>query len=220
MASNRHLGRVIVLQSLYEYECRTLAHDAEVDFDVIIAKNIEPYEGTLGDTEFVYELTHKVVDNIPALDAALTPMAPEWPISAIAAVDRNVLRIGLYELSECGDTVPPKVAINEAVELAKAFGSDSSSRFVNGVLGTAFKKLGLVVEEKDESKRNDTKTDSEDSVEGDAKSDAKDSAKSDAKDNTESDAKDNTESDAKADKAPKRGTGGKAHAEGAGSATD
>lgn len=160
MASNRHLGRVIVLQSLYEYECRTLAHDPEVDLDTIIAKNIEPYEGTLGDTEFVYELTHKVVENTDILDEALGPMAPEWPISAIAAIDRNVLRIGLYELSECHDTVPPKVAINEAVELAKAFGSDSSSRFVNGVLGTAFKKLGFL-DEKNESKRDNDKKDSE-----------------------------------------------------------
>ncbi len=154
MASNRHLGRVIVLQSLYEYECRTLANDPEVDLDVIIAKNIEPYEGTLGDTEFVYELARKVADNAETLDKVLAPMAPEWPISSIAAIDRNVLRIGLYELSECQDTVPPKVAINEAVELAKAFGSDSSSRFVNGVLGTAFKKLGIVVEENNEPKRN------------------------------------------------------------------
>ncbi|MBR3324058.1 transcription antitermination factor NusB [Candidatus Saccharibacteria bacterium] len=152
MASNRHLGRVIVLQSLYEYECRTLAKDPEVELDTIIAKNIEPYEGTLGDTEFVYDLTHKVVENFETLDSALAPMAPEWPISAISAIDRNVLRIGLYELSECQDTVPPKVAINEAVELAKAFGSESSSRFVNGVLGTAFKKLGIVVEENDESR--------------------------------------------------------------------
>ncbi|MDO5480515.1 MAG: transcription antitermination factor NusB [Candidatus Saccharibacteria bacterium] len=158
MASNRHLGRVIVLQSLYEYECRTLANDPEVELDTIIAKNIEPYEGTLGDTEFVYELTHKVVENFKTLDDALAPMAPEWPISAISAIDRNVLRMGLYELSECRDTVPPKVAINEAVELAKAFGSESSSRFVNGVLGTAFKKLGITVEEeKDESKRTDKK---------------------------------------------------------------
>lgn len=177
MASNRHLGRVIVLQSLYEYECRTLAKDPEVDLDVIIAKNIEPYEGTLGDTEFVYELTHKVAENIDTLDKALAPMAPEWPISAIAAVDRNVLRIGLYELSECHDTVPPKVAINEAVELAKAFGSDSSSRFVNGVLGTAFKKLGLTVEEKNESKRNDSKEDSE----GSAKAKTTDESASDEK---------------------------------------
>ncbi len=182
MASNRHLGRVIVLQSLYEYECRTLANDPEVDLDVIIAKNIEPYEGTLGDTEFVYELAHKVVEATPTLDAALAPMAPEWPISAIAAVDRNVLRIGLYELSECQDTVPPKVAINEAVELAKAFGSDSSSRFINGVLGTAFKKLGLTVEEKDEPKRNDSKKDSEETN----KADQADGAKTDGEAGDES----------------------------------
>ena len=126
MASNRHLGRVIVLQSLYEYELRTLAEDPEVDLDVIVAKNIEPYEKALGDTEFA--------------------MAPEWPIESIAAIDRNVLRMGLYELSECGDTIPPKVAINEAVELAKAFGSENSSKFINGVLGTAYKKLGITEE--------------------------------------------------------------------------
>ena len=144
MASNRHLGRVIVLQSLYEYELRTLAHDPEVDLDVIIAKNIEPYEKALGDTEFVYNLAHKVSENFETLDEALTPMAPEWPISSIAAIDRNVLRMGLYELSECRDQVPPKVAINEAVELAKAFGSENSSKFINGVLGTAYKKLGIV----------------------------------------------------------------------------
>lgn len=144
MASNRHLGRVIVLQSLYEYELRTLAHDPDVDLDIIVAKNIEPYEKALGDTEFVYNLAHKVSENFETLDEALAPMAPEWPISSIAAIDRNVLRMGLYELSECRDQVPPKVAINEAVELAKAFGSENSSKFINGVLGTAYKKLGIV----------------------------------------------------------------------------
>ena len=147
MASNRHLGRVIVLQSLYEYELRTLAHDPEVDLDVVIAKDIEPYEKTLGDTEFVYNLAHKVMENFESLDKVLQPMAPEWPISSISAIDRNVLRMGLYELSECRDKVPPKVAINEAVELAKAFGSDSSSRFINGVLGTAYKELGISEED-------------------------------------------------------------------------
>ena len=147
MASNRHLGRVIVLQSLYEYELRTLASDPEVDLDIIIAKNIEPYEKTLGDTEFVYNLARKVAENFESLDKVLQPMAPEWPISSISAIDRNVLRMGLYELSECRDKVPPKVAINEAVELAKAFGSDNSSRFINGVLGTAYKELGISEEE-------------------------------------------------------------------------
>ena len=152
MASNRHLGRVIVLQSLYEYELRTQAKDPDVDLDIIIAKNIEPYEKALGDTEFVYNLARKVSENFETLDAALAPMAPEWPIDSIAAIDRNVLRMGLYELSECRDSIPPKVAINEAVELAKAFGSDNSSKFVNGVLGTAYKKLGITEENNNESK--------------------------------------------------------------------
>lgn len=143
MASNRHLGRVIVLQSLYEYELRTQAKDPDVELDLIVAKNIEPYEKALGDTEFVYNLARKVRENAETLDKALAPLAPEWPIEAIAAIDRNVLRMGLYELSECRETIPPKVAINEAVELAKEFGSENSSKFVNGVLGTAYRKLGI-----------------------------------------------------------------------------
>ena len=159
MASNRHLGRVIVLQSLYEYELRTLANDPEVDLDAVVAKNIEPYERTLGDTEFVYNLAHRVVENFETLDTALAPMAPEWPISSISAIDRNVLRMGLYELSECGDSIPPKVAINEAVELAKAFGSENSSRFVNGVLGTAYKQLGIVEEKNGESEKKNVEGD-------------------------------------------------------------
>ena len=76
------------------------------------------------------------------LDEELQPMAPEWPISSISSIDRNVLRIGLFELTRRKDTVPPKVAINEAVELAKAFGSDNSSKFINGVLGTAYRNIG------------------------------------------------------------------------------
>ena len=159
MASNRHLGRVIVLQSLYEYELRTLAEDPEVDLDVIVAKNIEPYEKALGDTEFVYNLARQVAKNFGTLDTALGPMAPEWPIDSIAAIDRNVLRMGLYELSECRDTIPPKVAINEAVELAKAFGSENSSKFVNGVLGTAYKKLRITEEENNGTGKATSKSD-------------------------------------------------------------
>ena len=146
MASNRHLGRIISLQSLYEYEFRSKAGDATADIDHIVAKNILPYEKALGDTEFVYALSRGVVEKMESLDEDLAPLAPEWPISSIAAIDRNVLRIGLYELKYTGDSVPPKVAINEAVELAKAFGSENSSKFINGVLGTAFKNLGLSAE--------------------------------------------------------------------------
>jgi N utilization substance protein B len=140
MASNRHLGRIVALQSLYEYEFREKSGDTTVDIDDIVAKNIEPYSKALGDTEFVQKLTHSVFDQTKALDEELQPIAPEWPINTIAAIDRNILRIGLYELKE--GAVPPKVAINEAVELAKAFGSDNSSKFVNGVLGTAFRNIG------------------------------------------------------------------------------
>ena len=152
MASNRHLGRVIVLQSLYEFELRTLAGDPEVDLDIVVAKNIEPYEKALGDTEFVYNSARNVKNNFETLDKVLAPLAPEWPIESISAIDRNILRMGLYELSECGDSIPPKVAINEAVELAKAFGSENSSKFINGVLGTAYKKLGITENDGKEDK--------------------------------------------------------------------
>ena len=152
MASNRHLGRIIVLQSLYEYEFRAAAEDPHLDLNAIIATNIEPYSKALGDTEFVYALTTGVAEHAAELDAELQPLAPEWPIASIASVDRNTLRIGLYELQYCKDTVPPKVVINEAVELAKAFGSDSSSRFINGVLGTAYRQLYGIEDDYEQSK--------------------------------------------------------------------
>lgn len=141
MASNRHLGRIIVLQSLYEYEFRTKAGDKTADIDLIVAKDIEPYAKALGDTEFVYGLARDVSGRFAELDEILQPMAPEWPLDTIAAVDRNILRMGLHELQASAETVPPKVAINEAVELAKAFGSENSSKFVNGVLGTAYRQI-------------------------------------------------------------------------------
>ena len=168
MASNRHLGRIIVLQSLYEFEMRERAGDSTAKIDHIIAKNILPYEKALGDVEFVYGLARGVTEHIEELDSELKPMAPEWPISTIAPIDRNVLRMGLYELQFCHDEVPPKVAINEAVELAKAFGTESSSRFINGVLGTAFKQLGLTDEDnKKESHEQKSQSSSDSSDEKD-----------------------------------------------------
>ena len=158
MASNRHLGRIIVLQSLYEYEFRKKAGDATAEIDTIVAKNIEPYAKALGDTEFVYNLARNVSARFQPLDDLLQPLAPEWPLSTIAAVDRNVLRMGLYELRECAATVPPQVAINEAVELAKAFGSDNSSKFVNGVLGTAYRQIYQETEPQGSKESHDQKT--------------------------------------------------------------
>lgn len=141
MASNRHLGRIVALQTLYEYEFRLQSGDTTVDIEEILSRNIERYESAIDDKDFVETLVHGVIDQLDALDTAIQPIAPEWPIEQIARVDRTILRVGLYELLHRGDSVPPKVAINEAVELAKAFGSDNSSKFVNGVLGTAYRTL-------------------------------------------------------------------------------
>lgn len=141
MASNRHLGRIIALQSLYEYEFRTQCEDKEATLDSILGRNIERYKDTVEDTGFIERLVNGVAAKVTELDALLQPIAPEWPIEQIARVDRTILRMAVYELLESGDTVPPKVVINEAVELAKAFGSDNSSKFVNGVLGTAYRTL-------------------------------------------------------------------------------
>ena len=145
MASNRHLGRIVALQTLYEYEFRLQANDPSVDVDEVLTRNLERYETAIDDTDFVKDLVAGVVKEQAGLDAKIQPIAPEWPIEQISRIDRAVLRLGLYELLFRGDKVPPKVAINEAVELAKAFGSDNSSKFINGVLGTAFRTL---VEEK------------------------------------------------------------------------
>lgn len=141
MASNRHLGRIIALQSLYECEFRTQCGDETTSIDEILQRNIERYKDTVEDTAFIETLVRGVLKTAAEIDLMLQPIAPEWPIDQIARVDRTILRMAIYELKESSDKVPPKVAINEAVELAKAFGSDNSSKFVNGVLGTAYRAL-------------------------------------------------------------------------------
>jgi N utilization substance protein B len=141
MASNRHLGRIVALQTLYEYEFRVQSMDLSVNVDDILARNLERYDAAIEDKGFVETLVKGVLENQSDLDAKIQPIAPDWPIEQISRIDRNILRIGLYELLHQSDAVPAKVAINEAVELAKAFGSDNSSKFINGVLGTAFRTL-------------------------------------------------------------------------------
>lgn len=137
MASNRHLGRIIALQTLYEYDFRSDAGDKSIDIDEILERNIGRYKETVEDTDFIRRLVHGASTKAKNLDKQLQPVAPEWPIDQIARIDRIILRLGLWELSNEPD-VPPKVVINEAVELAKAFGGENSSKFINGVLGTLF----------------------------------------------------------------------------------
>jgi N utilization substance protein B len=126
----RHQARILALQALYELD--TTDHQA----DNAIAYRLEdeplPAEGAA----FLRQLVSGVLTYRDRLDALIQQYAPAWPVSQIAIIDRNVLRIALFELSGRTGT-PPKVAINEAVDLAKLFGSDNSSRFVNGVLGSA-----------------------------------------------------------------------------------
>ncbi|HSW85593.1 MAG TPA: transcription antitermination factor NusB [Candidatus Saccharimonadales bacterium] len=139
MASNRHLGRIIALQTLYEIELRNEAGDKNINSEEILQRNIARYREMISDVKFIEQLVNGVNRQATKLDAKLQPVAPEWPIDQIARMDRIVLRIGLYELDNEAD-VPPKVVINEAVELAKAFGGDNSSRFINGVLGTLLRQ--------------------------------------------------------------------------------
>jgi N utilization substance protein B len=154
MASNRHLGRIIALQTLYELDFRRGAGDKDIDLDTVLARNIARHEGTVDDKDFIARIVRGIAKHEAELDAALQPIAPEWPIDQIARMDRVVLRMGLYELTYEPD-VPPKVVINEAVELAKAFGSENSSKFVNGVLGTVLRQRdgdGGASESKDSQK--------------------------------------------------------------------
>ena len=125
----RHEARVVALQTLFEMDC--VGHRGPAVLEQRLEEAALPEQGM----QFAHDLVQGVTDNLPRLDELIERYAPEWPVEQIAIIDRNVLRIAIYEIAFC-DSTPLKVAINEAVELAKQFGSESSSRFVNGVLGS------------------------------------------------------------------------------------
>jgi N utilization substance protein B len=138
--ANRHLARSVVLQTLFEWDT-TAAPDSEIP--AMLARNVEEFGGEDTDKAFMEQLIAGVIAKRPDLDLVIEKAAPDWPLPKIAPVDRNILRIGLFELLFADRTqVPAKVAINEAIELAKIFGGDSSGRFVNGVLGAVYKEMG------------------------------------------------------------------------------
>lgn len=137
--TNRHLARSIVLQALFEVD---FSHTAD-EVKVVLERLSEEYASGAADMKFMERLATGVLEKQKDLDVIIAKAAPDWPLEKIAPIDRNVLRLGLYELL-FGDRkdVPAKVAINEAIELAKTFGGDSSGRFVNGVLGSVYKEIG------------------------------------------------------------------------------
>lgn len=153
--SSRHLCRSIAMQSLYEWD---FTGKKKENLEKIVNKNIKEFGPGLENDSFVRQLVNGVVNNISKLDQIIEKAAPEWPINQINIVDRNVLRIGLYEiLYSKKEEVPPKVAINEAIELAKNFGGESSGKFINGVLGTVFREIGETETKKEENINKDIK---------------------------------------------------------------
>lgn len=138
--ANRHLSRSIVLQSLFEWDLNTLEKKAVHE---VLGRNVAEFAPNKTDLPFMEKLLDGVMAKQPELDLIIEKAAPDWPIDRISPVDRNILRLGLYELLFADrNEVPAKVAINEAIELAKQFGGDNSSRFVNGVLGAVYKEIG------------------------------------------------------------------------------
>ena len=138
--ANRHLARSVVLQTLFEWDTSNVP---DTDAPAILQRNVEEFGGEDTDRAFMEQLLQGVLAKRPDLDLVIEKAAPDWPLPKIAPVDRNILRIGLFELLFADRTqVPAKVAINEAIELAKIFGGDSSGRFVNGVLGAVYKEMG------------------------------------------------------------------------------
>ena len=138
--SNRHLSRSIVLQTLFEWDFK---NSQNFNLKESVARNLKAFAPGLEDDKFVFSLVEEIMKKRAVIDEIIEKAAPDWPIDKISIVDRNILRIGLTELL-FGDRkeVPPKVAINEAIELAKTFGGENSGKFINGVLGAVYKEIG------------------------------------------------------------------------------
>jgi N utilization substance protein B len=146
--ATRHLARSIVLQSLYEWDFS----NKEKDLVEIVQRNMNEFGPGINEPDFVWRMVKGIVEHLDQIDEIISKSATQWPIAQIALIDRNVLRIGVYELIYADhNEVPYKVAINEAIELAKNYGGANSGKFVNGVLGTVYKQLEEVSKESDSS---------------------------------------------------------------------
>lgn len=136
----RHLLRSIAMQTLYEWDFRGKNNAL---LSKIIDRNMKEFAPGVNDPMFIDTLISGTMKHLQKIDKIIETCAPEWPISQITPIDRNILRLGIYELLfGKHEEVPPRVAINESIELAKTFGGSSSGRFVNGVLGTIYKEMG------------------------------------------------------------------------------
>lgn len=136
--SKRHVARSVIMQSLYQWDFKGRPSAA---MPAIIEQVTHEFGAGIEETaEYVNDTVLGVVDNVEAIDAELTAFAPNWRLADMSIVDRNILRLGVYEL-KFAHNIPPKVAINEAIELAKSYGGPSSGKFVNGILGAMFNAM-------------------------------------------------------------------------------
>jgi N utilization substance protein B len=149
--ANRHLARTLAMQTLYEWDFRRGMNE-EKDIEGVLEYVKKEFAMGLDDDEFVRELIDGVAKNWEEINAMIVEYAPEWPLNQITVIDRNVLRLGIFEL-KFAPSIPAKVAINEAIELAKNFGGESSGKFVNGVLGAIYKKMAEKGEVKEVDKQ-------------------------------------------------------------------
>ncbi len=145
--SNRHLARTIAMQTLFSWDFNG---KQEQNLNDLIEQNFKQFAPKFNDHGFVKAIINGVIDHEEEIDQYITKYATEWPLDQITIVDRNVLRIGVYELI-FDQNIPAKVAINEAIEIAKAFGGESSGKFVNGVLGAIFKDVGATIKKKEKT---------------------------------------------------------------------
>lgn len=149
--ANRHLQRSVAMQVLFEWDFQGRKDE---NMEEIITHNVAEFAPGMEDCEFTKNLITGTLKNRASIDALIEKCAPEWPLDQVTIVDRNILRLGIFELIYGKyEEVPPKVAINEAIELAKAFGGESSARFVNGVLGTIYREMGEPMKD-DTTKKN------------------------------------------------------------------
>jgi len=138
--ANRHLSRSIVLQTLFEWDFNS---GKKLDVKEVARRNLKEFAPGLEDDVFVFSLIEQIIKKHGVIDEIIEKAAPDWPLDKISFIDKNILRIGLTELLFGDRTqVPPKVAINEAIELAKTYGGENSSKFINGVLGAVYKEIG------------------------------------------------------------------------------
>jgi N utilization substance protein B len=159
--ATRQLARSVVLQALYEWDF----YNKKEDLTAVLERNLAEFAPGIDEPDFAWRLMKGVVDHMEEIDKIIEKAAPEWPIAQIAIIDRNALRIGLYELLYAdSEEVPPKVAINEAIEISKNYGGPNSGKFINGVLGTVYKQLqeeGRVPAEAPRDKKVETNQDKE-----------------------------------------------------------